>query len=82
MIRTIRLIVGMVAFLVIYAFIIAPALQQFIAAVEPFSGGAISGVFGPTKTALFLAMPLLLLGGILVLGFVIATGLRGTSLNQ
>jgi hypothetical protein len=82
MINTIRLIVSMLAFLVIYAFVIAPALQQFITAVEPFSDGAIGGVFGPTQTALFLAMPLLLLGGIIVLGFVIATGLRGTSLER
>jgi hypothetical protein len=79
MIRTIRLIVSMLAFLVIFAFVIAPALAQFVDAINPFLGGSIgSGVVNDTETALFLGMPLLLLGGILLLGFVIAAGLRGT----
>jgi len=78
MISTIRLIVAMLAFLVVYAFIIAPALADFINAIRPFTGGAIGGTIGTAETVLFLGMPLVLLGGILLLGFVIASGLRGT----
>jgi len=77
-IRTIRLVVAMVAFLVIYAFVVAPALATFFDAIRPFLGGAIGGTVGRTETVLFLGMPLLLLGGIIVLAFVVAVGLRGT----
>jgi hypothetical protein len=79
MFKTIRLTVAMMVFLVIYAFVIAPALQDFIGSIKPFTGGAIGGVIGSTQTALFLGMPLLLLGGTLVLLFLVASGLRGSS---
>lgn len=84
MVNTIRLMVALIVFLIIHVFVIMPALQQFFLDTEPFlspGSGGIGGVLGPIRQALFLAMPLLLLGGVVVLGFVIATGIRGTSLQ-
>jgi len=43
------------------------------------SSGPLVGLIADVETALFLGMPLLLLGGILLVGFVVASGLRGTS---
>jgi len=81
MLRTLRFVVAMVFFLVVFVGVIAPALSQFSAAMEGamISDGALTGVIGTTETVLFLGMPLVLLGGVILIGFVVASGLRGTS---
>jgi len=80
MIRMMRLLVGMVAFLVIYGFVIAPSLETAFTAMSPFFQGAIGiSVVENTQTVLYLGLPLIMLGGIIVVSFVIAVGLRGTS---
>jgi len=43
------------------------------------STGPLVGLIDTVETALFLGMPLLLLGGIILVGLVVASGLRGTS---
>lgn len=81
MLRTLRFVVAMVFFLVVFVGVIAPALSQFSSAMEGamISDGALTGVIATTETVLFLGMPLVMLGGVILIGFVVASGLRGTS---
>lgn len=83
MFRAIKVLVGMVFTLVVFAGILAPALNDAIsemASVMPASSAAgISGAFGLTKTVLFLGMPLMFLGGIVLVVGLISVGIRGTS---
>jgi hypothetical protein len=81
MFGTIRFVIATVFFLVIFAYALAPALSQVTNALQAamISDGAATGVIGSMETALFLGMPLVMLGGVLLIGFVVATGLRGTS---
>jgi len=81
MFSTIRFVIATVFFLVIFAYVLAPALSQVTDALQGLmiSDGAATGVIGSMETVLFLGMPLVMLGGVLVIGFVVGTGLRGTS---
>lgn len=81
MFSTIRFVIATVFFLVIFAYVLAPALSQVTDALQGLmiSDGAATGVIGSMETVLFLGMPLVMLGGVLLIGFVAATGLRGTS---
>jgi hypothetical protein len=77
MLRAMGYMVTIVFFLSVYVTVLAPAIEQVSSAIQAESAPGIS--FGLIDTALFVGLPLILLGGTLVLMFVIATGLRGTS---
>ena len=81
MLSTIRFVVVTTLFLVLFGVVLAPALNTVSDNVEGSmeSSGQLVGLIAEVETALFLGMPLLLLGGILLVGFVVASGLRGTS---
>jgi TRAP-type C4-dicarboxylate transport system permease small subunit len=78
MLRAIGFLVSMVFFLTIYGFVLAPALEKVSSSVQAASAPGIP--FGIFNTVLFVGMPLVLLGGVILVVFVIATGIRGTSL--
>ena len=78
MLRAMGYLVTVVFFLVTYVTVVAPALEQVtdsITAVDNTGLIAYDGVL----TALFYGMPMLLLGGVILVVFVVATGIRGTS---
>jgi len=77
MLRAMGYMVTIVFFLSVYVTVLAPAIEQVSSAIQAESAPGIS--FELIDTALFVGLPLILLGGTLVLMFVIATGLRGTS---
>jgi hypothetical protein len=78
MLRAIAFLITMVFFLVIYAFVLAPALEIVSSSVQAASQPGIP--FASIDTVLFVGLPLILLGGVILVVFVIATGIRGTSL--
>lgn len=85
MIRTlsnIKFLTVMLFFLVLMVTVLLPVIEQIARTVVPLqpSGAlAITGVIETTLTAVFVGMPLVLLGGVILVSFVIAGGLRGTS---
>jgi hypothetical protein len=79
MLRAMAFLVSTVFFLVIYTQLVAPALETVSTSVQSVSAPGIS--FDLIDTALFVGLPLILLGGTIVVMFVVATGLRGTSLR-
>jgi len=78
MIRPMGYLVTVVFFLVVYVTLVAPALEQVTDAVTAVDSTGLIAYDG-VLTALFYGMPLLLLGGVLLVLFVVATGIRGTS---
>jgi hypothetical protein len=83
MFRATRLLVAMVFFLVVYVGVVAPALERVSSQLSGLTpnAGVDPGVIGTTETVIFLGMPLLFLGGIILLVALIAVGIRGTSFN-
>jgi hypothetical protein len=83
MFRAVKLLVGMVFFLVVYVGVVAPGLQRVSSSISGLTpnAGVDPGVIGTTETVLFLGMPLLFLGGIILVVALIAVGIRGTSFN-
>lgn len=81
MFRASRLLIAMTFVLVIYAGILAPAFQKVIKSLEPLipSSGVDTGIVGTTETVMFLGIPLIFGGGIVLVFFLIAVRLRGTS---
>jgi hypothetical protein len=88
MLRTlsnIKFLTVMVFFLVLMVTVLLPVIEQIAATVIPLQPSgesvnlAITGVIDTTLTAVFVGMPLVFLGGIILVSFVIAGGLRGTS---
>jgi len=79
MLRAMVFLITITFFLVIYTTIVAPALEMVSTSVQSVSAPGIS--FDLIDTALFVGLPLILLGGTIVVLFVVATGLRGTSLR-
>jgi len=80
MFRTIKLVVAMSVFLVLYVTTIAPAIEDVSASVQAINDGAGPlSMWGSVETALFVGLPLVMLGGIILVGFIVAVGLRGTS---
>jgi len=86
MLRTlanIKFLTVMVFFLVLMVTVLL--IEQIAATVVPLQPSgesanlAITGVIDTTLTAVFVGMPLVLLGGVILVSFVIAGGLRGTS---
>jgi len=82
MIRVIRYVVALIVFLVVYITVLAPVLSQITAALQTATpAGPLSGVVDPLETAIFVGMPLILAAGVLIIGFVVAVALRGTSVR-
>jgi hypothetical protein len=88
MLRTlsnIKFLTVMVFFLVLMVTVLLPVIEQIASTVVPLQPSgenanlAITGVIDSTLTAVFVGMPLVFLGGIILVSFVIAGGLRGTS---
>lgn len=80
MLRVIKFVVATVFFLVLYVTTLAPAIEDVSNSLQTVNDGAGPlTMWGAVESALFVAMPLLLLGGVILVGFVIAFGLRGTS---
>jgi hypothetical protein len=81
MLGTIRYVVGILVFLGIYATVLAPALSQVtdqIFQVTP-EGAVDTGLITTLETVMFVGLPMILMAGVIILGFVVAVGLRGTS---
>jgi len=81
MLRMVRFATVTTFILVLFAFVLGPALQRVISELTGVmsSSSLTSSVIGNTTTFLFIGMPLLLLGGALVAAFFVAVGIRGTS---
>lgn len=81
MFRVIKYVLTMAFILVVFATTLAPALQRVITTLQSVmvSNDSTSTVISNTETFLFIGMPLLFIGGALVLAFFVAVGLRGTS---
>jgi hypothetical protein len=81
----VKFLTVMVFFLVLMVTVLLPVIEQIAATVVPLQPSgenanlAITGVIDTTLTAVFVGMPLVLLGGVILISFVIAGGLRGTS---
>jgi len=72
-----------IIFLIIYITIVAPplaAVTDRLSAANP-SDGVVTGVIGNLETVIFVGLPLLLLAGIILIGFIFAVGIRGTSIR-
>jgi hypothetical protein len=78
--RTMKFTLAMMFFLVLYVTTLAPAIELVSTNIQGLQpDNATITVIPQLETALFLGMPLILLGGVLVTLFVVASGLRGTS---
>jgi len=83
----VKFLTVMVFFLVLMVTVLLPVIEQIAATVVPLQPSGenanlaitITGVIDTTLTAVFVGMPLVLLGGVILISFVIAGGLRGTS---
>jgi len=83
MLPLIRYMFVTILFLIVYITIVAPplaAVTDRISAANP-SNGVVTGVIGDLETVIFVGLPLLLLAGIILIGFIFAVGIRGTSLR-
>jgi len=83
MLRLIRYMFVTIIFLIVYITIVAPplaAVTDRISAANP-SNGVVTGVIGDLETVIFVGLPLVLLAGIILIGFIFAVGIRGTSLR-
>jgi uncharacterized membrane protein len=80
MLRTVKFVVAMSVFLVLYITTVAPAIESVSSSIQSVNGntGPLS-MWGSVETALFVGLPLVMLGGIILVGFIVAVGLRGTS---
>jgi hypothetical protein len=83
MLPLIRYMFVTIIFLIIYITIVAPplaAVTDRLSAANP-SDGVVTGVIGNLETVIFVGLPLLLLAGIILIGFIFAVGIRGTSIR-
>jgi hypothetical protein len=81
MLGTIRYVIGILVFLGIYATVLAPALSQVTDQIfQATPEGAVNtSLITTLETVMFVGLPMILMAGVIVLGFVVAVGLRGTS---
>jgi len=80
MLGTVRFLMAMIIFLIIYITLLAPALDTAVTALAgQHPENAAFGGYAAVETALFVGMPLVMVGGIILVGFIVAFGLRGTS---
>jgi|AKVG01.1.fsa_nt_gi hypothetical protein len=79
MLGNIKLLVALVFGIVLYSFTLAPALETTINAIRTATGTPEVGSFARVETALFVGLPLVFVVGIILVVFVAAAGLRGSS---
>ena len=84
MLPLIRYMFVTIVFLIIYITVVAPPLaagtDRLSIANDP-SGGVSTSVIGNLETVIFVGLPLILLAGIIIIGFIFAFGIRGTSVR-
>ena len=81
MLRLIRYVFVLIVFLIVYVTIVAPPLARVtnrLSQANP-SNGAVVGVIGDLETVIFVGLPLVLLAGVVSIGFIFAFAIRGTS---
>jgi hypothetical protein len=79
MLGNLKFLVGMVFFTVLYVTTVAPALESVSADIKGVGGPGTVAIIETIETALFIGLPLVFVVGILLVGFVSASGLRGSS---
>lgn len=80
MLNVVRYVTALLVFLVIYVTVLAPVLSQLTGSLQSATPqGPLSGIIDPLETAMYVGMPLVLAAGVLLIGFIIAVGIRGTS---
>jgi len=80
MLNVVRYVTALLVFLLIYVTVLAPVLSQLTGSLQSATTqGPLSGIIDPLETAMFVGMPLVLAAGVLLIGFIIAVGIRGTS---
>lgn len=72
-----------IIFLIIYITIVAPPLANLTGAISTANEGntVAEGVIGNMETVIYIGMPLVLLAGVILIGFIFAFGIRGTSVR-
>ena len=84
MLPLIRYMFVTIVFLIIYITVVAPplaAVTNRLSIVNDPSGGVSTSVIGNLETVIFVGLPLILLAGIIIIGFIFAFGIRGTSVR-
>lgn len=83
MLPLIRYMFVTIIFLIIYITIVAPPLANLTDAISIANEGntVAEGVIGNMETVIYIGMPLVLLAGIILIGFIFAFGIRGTSVR-
>ena len=79
MLPLIRYMFVTILFLLVYIPIVAPplaAVTDRLSSANP--GGVATGVIGDLETVIFVGLPLVLLAGIIIFGFLFAVGIRWT----
>ena len=81
MLGTIRYVIAILVFLGIYVTLLAPALSQVTDAIFQVtpSGAVDRSLISTLETVMFVGLPMILMAGVIIIGFVVAVGLRGTS---
>lgn len=82
MLPLIRYMFVTILFLIVYITIVAPPLAAVTDRLSDANpGGVATGVIGDLETVIFVGLPLVLLAGIIIIGFIFAVGIRGTSVR-
>jgi len=81
MLQLIRYVFILIIFLIVYVTIVAPPLARVTDRLFEANGssGAVVGVIGDLETVIFVGLPLVLLAGVVSIGFIFAFAIRGTS---
>jgi hypothetical protein len=83
MLPLIRYMFVTIVFLIIYITIVAPPLANLTSAISTANQGntVAVGVIGNLETVIYIGLPLVLLAGVILIGFIFAFGIRGTSVR-
>lgn len=79
MLGNIKFLVSMVFFTVLYIFLLAPAVERASTDIKSVAGPSSVTIIESIETALFVGLPLVFVIGSILVSFVVASGLRGTS---
>jgi hypothetical protein len=79
MLGNIKFLVAMAFFTVLYVTTVAPALESVAADIKSVGGASTVAIIEGIETALFVGLPLVFVVGIVLVTFVSASGLRGSS---
>ena len=80
MMRAIQFTIASTFFIIVYLTLLAPGLDLVSNTIQGVDNTGGISIYGTLETVLFLGMPLIFIGGIIVVVFAIAAGgRRGTS---